>query len=425
MSIDNLSAVIHGKNDLRIEQRPIPVANANQLLIRIHTVGICGSDVHYLNHGAMGACPIREPLVLGHEASGIVVEVGKNVQGFSVGDRVALEPSLSCKKCFQCLEKRDNLCLNTRFFGSSRVFPHVHGTLTKYVAHTPSCCFNIPFYYVALYLVTSSWIPTMGTLFWLPSFCLPSSSVLPPGYHSPGYLPPRYPLPRYPSAPPGRLTLGYSPPDYPLSWYSTPTYPPPGLPEHVSMEEGALLEPLNVAVHACRRAGLKPGQNVLICGAGPIGILNLLTARALGAKSVLLTDIDEKRLALAQDLGADHILNVAGKTPAETAKSVQELFKCQPEVSIECTGVPQSIETAILTTQSGGVVVLVGLGPNRMELPILDAAAREVDIRGVFRYSNCYPTALELVANGRINLKSVTKAHYSLKNHWMHSKELK
>ncbi|KAI1728300.1 alcohol dehydrogenase groES-like domain-containing protein [Ditylenchus destructor] len=324
-STDNLSAVLYGVNDLRLEQRPVPRCGPHQLLIRVHTVGICGSDVHYWTHGAIGAFVVKEPLVLGHESSGTVAEVGTNVTGFSVGDRVALEVGVACGRCHHCKKGTYNLCPDMRFHAT----PPIDGSLARFVVHDASYCFKLP--------------------------------------------------------------------------------------DHVSFEDGSLLEPLNVAVHSCKRGHVTIGQNILICGCGPIGLLNLLTAKAMGVSRVVMTDIDDNRLATAKHLGADIVVNVRGKTEQDLAKEIRTLLGGNgPEVSIECTGVASSIETAIWTTQSGGVIVLVGLGEARSTLPIIEAATREVDIRGVFRYANCYPTALELISSGRVNLNSLSRAHYTL-----------
>ncbi|PIO61016.1 L-iditol 2-dehydrogenase family protein [Teladorsagia circumcincta] len=188
------------------------------------------------------------------------------------------------------------------------------------------------------------------------------------------------------------------------------------LPDHVTYEEGALLEPLSVAVHTCRRSGVQMGQRVLVQGAGPIGTLCMMTARTLGAAEVVITDLSQDRLNLAKELGAEHAICVRGKSPAEVREAVIEALGTEPDVALECTGAQSSIESAILTTRSGGVVVLVGLGAARIELPVVEAAVREVDLRGVFRYVNCYPTALNLVASRKIDLTGLTRAHYSLED---------
>ncbi|GMT17004.1 hypothetical protein PFISCL1PPCAC_8301, partial [Pristionchus fissidentatus] len=324
MAQDNLSAVLYGKDDLRMEQREIPVAGKGELLVRVHTVAICGSDVHYLRHGAIGSFVVNAPMVVGHETSGTVEDVGEGVEGFVSGDRIAMEPGIPCRLCFQCKSGSYNLCPEMRFFAT----PPVHGTLTRYVTHPADFCFKLP--------------------------------------------------------------------------------------SNVSYEEGALLEPLSVGVYTCRRAGLTVGQKVFVLGAGPVGLLSALVALTHGVSSIVISDIDDGRLALAKKCGVHHTVNVRGLTPAEARQKVMDALGGQPDAALECTGVGSSIETAITTTRSGGVVVLVGMASDRCDLPILAAASREVDLRGIFRYRNCYPTALELVATKRIDLSQLTRAHYKL-----------
>ncbi|KAK6052084.1 D-xylulose reductase domain protein [Cooperia oncophora] len=122
------------------------------------------------------------------------------------------------------------------------------------------------------------------------------------------------------------------------------------LPDHVSFEEGALLEPLSVAVHTCRRSGVQMGQRVLVQGAGPIGTLCMMTARTLGASEVVITDLSQDRLDLAKKLGAEHAICVTGKSPAEVRKAVIEALGTEPDVALECTGAQSSIESAILVS---------------------------------------------------------------------------
>merc|ERR1719150_864415 len=175
------------------------------------------------------------------------------------------------------------------------------------------------------------------------------------------------------------------------------------LPDNMSLEEGALMEPLAVGVHACKRAGVSLGKKVLICGAGPIGLVNLLTAKAMGASEVIITDIADNRLEVAKSLGADHVYKVArGRTEEEMAADIQALLGDKPDVTIECSGVESSIRFGIFSTKSGGCLVLVGLGKPEVSIPIVNAAVREVDIRGIFRYANCYPTAIAMVASGKV-----------------------
>lgn len=324
MTTENLSAILHTVNDLRLENRPIPQPKENEVLLRMDKVGICGSDVHYWVNGRIGDFVVTKPMVLGHEAAGVVQEVGKGVTHLKAGDRVAIEPGVPCRTCDYCKGGRYNLCLEMAFCAT----PPFDGNLARFYTHAADFCYKLP--------------------------------------------------------------------------------------DHMTMEEGALLEPLSVAVHACRRAGVTIGQKILICGAGPIGLVCLLTAKAMGASTVIITDISESRLEVAKTLGTDHTLLV-GQNDAETlAQQVAEKLGSLSDVTIECSGAESSIRLAIFGTRSGGVVVLVGLGQAEIKVPIVNAAVREVDIRGIFRYANCYPTALQLVATGLVNVKPLITHRFTL-----------
>jgi L-iditol 2-dehydrogenase len=185
------------------------------------------------------------------------------------------------------------------------------------------------------------------------------------------------------------------------------------LPDHVSYEEGAFCEPLSVGVHACRRAGVTIGAKVFITGAGPIGLVSMLAAKAMGADTIIMTDISQSRLDFAKQLGATYVVLAENDSQA-TAKRVVETLGSMPNISIECSGAESSIQATFYATVSGGVVVLVGLGRPLASLPIVNAAVREIDIRGVFRYANCYPAALGLIASGRINVKPLITHRYTI-----------
>lgn len=186
------------------------------------------------------------------------------------------------------------------------------------------------------------------------------------------------------------------------------------LPDHVSTEEGALLEPLSVGIHACRRAGVKLGSKVLICGAGPLGLLTMLAVKASGASKVCITDLDDRRLNMAKQLGVDFALKVNFKEPKEIAELVEQYFGDKAEITIECSGAPSCARTAIYATRSGGSVALVGCGPSDITLPILDAAVREINIHGVMAYANCFSTALDMVASGQVDVKPIITHIFTL-----------
>lgn len=295
------------------------------MLLRMHSVGICGSDVHYWQHGRIGDFVLTQPMVLGHEASGTVVKVGSAVKHLQNGDRVAIEPGVP--------REMDEFFKSGRYNLSPSIFfcatPPDDGNLSRYYTHSANFCYKLP--------------------------------------------------------------------------------------DNVTFEEGSLIEPLSVGIHACRRAGVTLGSVVLICGAGTIGLVSLLVAKAMGASKVVITDLSQERLSMAKDLGADHTLTITkGTSPQALATTVAVLLGASPQMTIECTGVESSVQTAIYATQSGGVVVLVGLGAEMATIPLVNAAVREVDIRGVFRYCNTWPMAIAMLASGKVNVKPLVTHRFPL-----------
>ncbi|MGH6761678.1 MAG: L-idonate 5-dehydrogenase [Phyllobacterium sp.] len=125
------AVVIHAAKDLRIEERVPEAAGIGQVEIEIEAGGICGSDLHYYNHGGFGAIRVREPMILGHEVAGAVRALGEGVSGLAVGDRVAVSPSRPCNHCEYCLKGQQNHCLNMRFYGSAMPMPHIQGAFRQ------------------------------------------------------------------------------------------------------------------------------------------------------------------------------------------------------------------------------------------------------------------------------------------------------
>ncbi|XP_043261155.1 sorbitol dehydrogenase-like [Colletes gigas] len=327
MARDNLTAILYGINDIRLEQTPIDEPGQDEVLLKMACVGICGSDVHYLVHGRIGDFVVHKPMIIGHEASGVVTKLGKNVKHLKVGDRVAIEPGVPCRMCAYCKEGRYNLCKDIIFCAT----PPVHGNLRRFYKHAADFCYKLP--------------------------------------------------------------------------------------DNVTLEEGALLEPLSVGVHACKRANIGIGSKVLILGAGPIGLVSLLVAKAMGANKIVITDLVQNRLDVAKKLGADETLLVKREYKEEdVVKKVHDLFGEEPDKSIDASGAQSSIRLAILATKSGGVAVLVGMGAPEIQVPLINALVREVDIRGVFRYANDYDDALNLVATGKVNVKPLITHNYKMED---------
>ncbi|XP_065185028.1 sorbitol dehydrogenase-like [Sycon ciliatum] len=303
---------------LQMEDIPMPAAGPGEAVIKMERVGICGSDVHYWQHGYIGDFIVGESCLMGHESAGVVHEVGDGVTNVKVGDRVAIEPGVPCRRCFHCKTGHYNLCPDMAFCAT----PPIHGNCSTYYKHAADFLFKLP--------------------------------------------------------------------------------------DHVTSEQAALLEPLSVGVHACGRAGVAMGSNVLIMGAGPIGLVCLLVAKASGAATVTIVDLIEQRLEMAKKLGADFcITSSTSETPEQLAARIEKTVGHQADQTTECTGAAPCVSTAIYGTRSGGTVVLVGLGRPKVEIPIVNASVREVDIRGIFRYCNAYPVALQLVASGKITAEQL------------------
>ncbi|XP_042899721.1 sorbitol dehydrogenase isoform X1 [Parasteatoda tepidariorum] len=321
---DNLCAVLNKIDDLRLENRKVPEPQPNEVLLEMQSVGICGSDVHYWKNGRIGDFIVKEPMIVGHESSGKVVKIGKNVHHLREGDRVAIEPGVPCGKCEFCKKGSYNICPDIKFCAT----PPYDGSLCRYYCHDADYCFKLP--------------------------------------------------------------------------------------DNVSYDEGAMIEPLSVAVYGCKRSGVTAGKSVLICGAGPIGLLNILTCKAMGVSKICVTDILENRLSNAQALGAKNTVCVKNMEIEAVMKEVISRLGGQPDITLECSGAEPSVKLGMKVTKPGGVLMLIGLGAPEIKIPIIEATIREVDIRGIFRYVNCYPIALELVSSGAINLKPLITHHFTL-----------
>lgn len=184
------------------------------------------------------------------------------------------------------------------------------------------------------------------------------------------------------------------------------------LPSHVSVEEGAMFEPMCVALHAVQRARVSMGKNVLVTGAGPIGLLVALCAKAAGASSVTITDISQSKLDKASEIGIDYPL--MANTPDLLAVMESKLGS-KFDVCFECSGVVACLDLCVQGAISGGVVcVVANMKEQRTPARLQEAARREIDVVGCYRYCNLYPTALALVASGKVNLKPLISKQFPL-----------
>ena len=311
------SVVCHSAKDLRIETTELPPLGEHQLRVRVAFGGICGSDLHYYQHGGFGTVRIRQPLALGHEVSGIVDGWGAQVTGFQKGQRIAISPSRPCGHCRFCQAGQHNHCLNMRFYGSAMPFPHIQGAFSEQ-------------------LVIES--------------------------HQ-----------AHPIAP------------------------------HLSLSEAALAEPLSVGLHAISRAGSVLGQQVLVTGCGPIGSLLIGALRRAGAARIVAADIAELPLQCARSMGADETIHL--KTQAD-ALEPYKAEKGQFDTVFEASGSEAALRTALDLIRPRGVLVTVGMGGD-ISLPMTQLVAKEVDMRGTFRFHAEFATAVRFLNEGLVNGKPV------------------
>ncbi|CAG4935932.1 unnamed protein product [Colias eurytheme] len=356
----NCAVVLHGPYDLRIENHPVPTINDNEVLIKVACVGICGSDLKIYSTGRCGLEVITEPLVIGHEGAGVVAQVGANVTTLKPGDRVAIEPTQPCRSCEFCRAGRYNLCDKPQYCSTNSA----HGNLCTYYKHVADFCHK--WWWTALRLE-----------------CKPltlQKSTDSTGGGLDDFL--------------RLLRLG--------------------IPDNVSMEEAAAVQPLAIAIHACTRAGVKLGSNIVIFGAGPIGVLCAMTAKAMGAAKILMTDVVESRLETARQLGVDYTLMVKGLSDQEVVDKILEIMGTNPNISIDACGFATAQRVALMVTRTGGTVLVVGIGEEMVQVPLSGALLREVNIIGAYRLLNSYPSALAAVSTGRLDLKSFITHHYPL-----------
>ena len=190
---------------------------------------------------------------------------------------------------------------------------------------------------------------------------------------------------------------------------------PPGM----SWEEGAMLEPVGVALAGIERAGVRLGDGVVVCGAGPIGIVTALCCRAAGAEPLVITDLDEGRLAFAREAvrGVRTVRVERGEGSEAVARRMVEAGGGrEPDVAMECTGAEGSVAAAVWAVRFGGTVFVIGVGREEISIPFMRASTREVDLKFQYRYCNTWPRAIRLVGSGLVDVKRLVTHRYKLED---------
>ncbi|MEK4221217.1 MULTISPECIES: 2,3-butanediol dehydrogenase [Bacillus] len=305
----------HNVRDIRVEEVEEPKVEKGKVKIQVEWAGICGSDLHEYVAGPI-FIPVKEPhpiskdvapIIMGHEFSGRVVEVGEGVTKVKVGDPVVVEPILRCGKCPACKQGKYNLCENLGFHGLAGG----GGGFSEYTV-------------VDEYMVHK-------------------------------------------------------------------------MPEGLSFEQGALVEPAAVALHAVRSSKIKAGDKAAVFGTGPIGLLVIEALKAAGASEIYAVEVSEERLQKALELGATAVINPKNEDPVQ---KLLELTDGGVDVSFEVTGVPAVLQQAVDSTAFEGETVIVSIWEKEANLLPNNIVLKERNVKGVIAYRDIFPAVMNLMKQG-------------------------
>ncbi|SHO65556.1 D-xylulose reductase [Pseudoxanthobacter soli DSM 19599] len=305
--------VLEEKGRLSLRDFPIEeTLGPRDVRIAPKVVGVCGSDVHYYTHGAIGPFVVRAPMILGHEAAGVVTEVGAEVSEFKVGDRVCMEPGIPDPASRATRLGLYNLDPAVQFWAT----PPVHGVLRPSVVHPADFTFKLP--------------------------------------------------------------------------------------DNVSFAAAAMVEPLAVGVHAVTKARVKPGDVAVVIGAGPIGLVTVLAALAAGCARVIVSDVDDVKLGIAEKLGAVTPVNVRSRSLAEAVMAETENWGA--DIVLECSGNERAAADVFAPLCPGGVVVYVGIPLEPIRYDVAAGQIKEARVEHVFRYAHVFPRCVAMLASGSIDV---------------------
>lgn len=312
-----LQEVMTEPKKIEFREIPVPEPGAGQVLVKIRKIGICGSDIHVYH----GKHPFtRYPVTQGHEVSAQIEALGAGVDAFRVGQKVTIEPQVTCGKCYPCTHGKYNLCEELKVMGFQTT-----GTASEY-------------------------------------FAVDASKVTP-------------------------------------------------LPESMTYSEGAMIEPLAVTVHAARRAGGLAGKKVAVLGAGPIGILLAQSVKAMGADSVMITDVSDYRLEIARTCGADYTVNT------KNADFGEAMISCfgpdRADVIYDCAGNDITMGQAIRCARKGSTIILVAVyaGMANVDLAVLNDHELDLNTSMMYRHED-YADAIRFVEEGTVRLKPLMSKHF-------------
>ncbi len=311
--------VLESYNNLVYKDMPMPEIAADEVLVRVRACGICGSDVHGLDGSTGRRIP---PLIMGHEASGVIEKTGSAVKDYSTGNRVTFDSTLYCGSCHFCRKGQINLCDNRRVLGVACDEYSRHGAFAEYVAVPERILYRLP--------------------------------------------------------------------------------------DKVSFEAAAMVEPVSVAFHALSLAQVSLNESAVVFGAGIIGLFVIQLLRANGCGNILAVDTDSSRLALARELGATDILNPADDK-VDSATS-QLTGGRRFDMAFEAVGVQATLSSAVDTVRKGGRIVLIGNVSPKLNLHLQKTVSRQITLLGSCASNGEYPACLDMIARGAVNVERLTSA---------------
>ena len=307
------SVRLHGTGNLQIHHEPVPVAGAGEKLVRVKSVGVCGSDLHWFSEGEIGDAKLEHPLVLGHEFAGVTED----------GQRVAIDPAIPCGHCEFCEHGNPNLCSSLIFAGHGKT----DGALREWVAWSEKSLFPIP--------------------------------------------------------------------------------------DSISDADGALLEPLGIAIHAVDLGKLKAGMTVGVFGCGPIGLLIIQMAKLSGAANIIATDKFAHRVEAAKNFGASEAFLVGNDSRLNAIGAATHGRGV--DVAFEAAGTQAAVDDAFAAVTSGGKVVLAGIpDDDKTSFSASTARRKGLTIKLVRRMKHTYPRAIELVSKGLVDVRSIVTHRFPL-----------
>lgn len=310
--------VLREYNKLAVEEVPAPACPDDGVLVRVKACAICGSDVHGMDGSTGRRIP---PLVMGHEASGVVAEAGKNAGEFRVGDRVTFDSTIYCGKCRYCRAGDVNLCDDRKVLGVAPPEFHLDGAFAELVAVPARVLYRLP--------------------------------------------------------------------------------------DAVSFDRAAMVEPLAVAFHAVRRSGAVLGDSAVVVGTGMIGLLIVQLLRRAGCGPIIAVDLAAEKLAMAKRFGADHAVLADENALAAIAAATGGRGA---DRSFEVVGATATTRLALACLRKGGAATQVGNFSPEVEFPLQEVVTRQISVYGTYSSAGEYPQCLELIAAGKVDVDSFISA---------------